>query len=216
MAVERISITMPEDLLRAADARAAVERRPRSWVVSEAVAAYTDPGPDDSAVAGPPAAAAGAGWLATFSDQNAYLGWKASDPPAHRVDPFRPRLAELCAALSRRKARYLLVGSAALLLLGASRAHAGVELLVHPSGKNLKRVVAALADLGSDLAVQALVPVLKIRAASVFGGTPRADLLTAVKGQVYKDLRDRASVVHVEGADVHLASIGDVVAGGVS
>lgn len=40
MALKRISITLPKDVLEAADRRAAALDRSRSWVVSEAIRAY--------------------------------------------------------------------------------------------------------------------------------------------------------------------------------
>jgi hypothetical protein len=221
VALARISVTIPEEVLRAADTRAAVERRSRSWLVTEAVAAFTDPPPTGDAPPLRPPDPAGSGggggeWIATFAAQRAYLDWKGLDPASHRVEPFRQRLAALCAALARHRARYLVVGSAAMLLLGASRSQAGIEVLAHPSPKNWKRVLSALAEEGARLASPALAPGLATVGVAVFGPAPRADVLVSAGGLAYKDLRERGSVVHVEGVEVHVASIGDVVAGGVA
>lgn len=217
MAKSRISVTIPEKVLRAADTFAAVERRSRSWVVTEAVTAYTaPPAPGEGEVSTPDAAAAEGSWIVAFDDQPRYLEWKARDPDAHRVEPFRPRLADLCNALAGHSVRYLLVGSAALRLLGASRTHAGMEILIHPSKKNVRSVLGALADLGSPLAKRGLRKPVSKGAVTVFGGAIRADLLTAAGSLTYKDARARASTVHVEGAEVAIAAIGDVVAGGLS
>jgi len=46
MAYARISITLPEDLLIAADQRAEELERPRSWVVTEALRTYFARGPE--------------------------------------------------------------------------------------------------------------------------------------------------------------------------
>jgi hypothetical protein len=50
MTFARISVTVPEDLLAAADRRARELDRPRSWVVAEAVRAYL--APEDGAATG--------------------------------------------------------------------------------------------------------------------------------------------------------------------
>jgi hypothetical protein len=187
--------------------------------VTEAVAAFTDPPKGGTgAQPGPPDAPSGSPgeWIATFTEQRAYLDWKARDPASHRAEPFLPRVARLCGALGRHGARYLLVGSAAVRLLGASRTHAGIELLAHPSPKNWKRVLGALAESGARLAGPALAPGMASVVVAVFGPDPRADVLTSAGGLSYKDIRDRGSAVHVEGVEVQVASIGDVVAAGVA
>lgn len=213
----RISVTIPEDVLRVADTYASVEKRSRSWVVTEAVAAFTRPeAPEGGSVAEAPAVGPGGAWIATFDDQTEYTAWKALDPAAHVVDPFRPRLVELCAALGRREARYLVTGTAALFLLGASRQQAGLELLVHPSKKNFRAVLGGLRDVGASLAVNGLRKKLRKRAATVFGGEVRADLLTSAGSLGYKEAQTRASTVSVEGVEVPLTSIGDLVASGLS
>lgn len=213
----RISVTIPEDVLRVADTWAAVQKRSRSWVVTEAVAAFTRPdAPEEGSVSQTPAVGPDGAWIATFDDQDEYVAWKARDPSAHVVDPFRSRLAELCAALGRRDARYLVTGTAALFLLGATRKQAGLELLVHPSKKNFRAVLGGLRDVGASLAVNGLRKGLRKRAATVFGGEVRADLLTSAGSLGYKEAQTRASTVNVEGAEIPLTSIGDLVASGLS
>ena len=217
MARARISVTIPEEVLQAADTFAAVERRSRSWVVTEAVAAYTRPeGPEAGSVVEAPHVGLSGSWVASFEEQAHYLEWKANDPTAHRVEPFRPRLAALCTALNEQSARYLVTGSAALFLLGASRTHAGIELLVHPSNKNMRSILTALRSLGAWLAVNGLRKRIRKRTVTVFGGAVRADLFTSARSLVYKEARSRGSSVNVEGTEVPIAAIGDVVEGGLS
>lgn len=215
MSRARICVTIPEELVDAADTRAALEQRSRSWVVTEAVASFTEPPAPAPAAALTPAAA-GPDWMAAFQDQASYLAWKARDPDAHRVPSFRESLTRLCDALNRHQARYLVVGTAALTLLSASRHQAGIEILIHPKKKNTRRVLEALTELGSGLAVRGLAKGVRKRAVTVFGGAVRADLLTAARSVTWDQASPQSSVVHVEGADIHLASIGDVVAGGLS
>ena len=212
MLKSRICVTMPPDVLRAADALAAVERRSRSWLVTEAVAAFTAPSaPSAEGSQGPPDPAADQSWVMAFDRYDDYRSWKSREAASHQAEPFRSRLAELCASLERHKVRYLLIGSAALRLLGASRAHTGMELLIPRSAKNGRRALAALARMKATFASDALAEGVVARAATVFGETPRADLLTRAGSVRHKDAKERSAVVRIEGVDVHVAAIGDVI-----
>jgi hypothetical protein len=211
MIKSRVCVTIPPEVLRAADALAAVERRSRSWLVTEAVAAFTAPSPPSGdAPQGPPAPAADQSWVMAFDRYADYRSWKEREAGTNSAEPFRARLAELCATLERRKVRYLLIGSAALRLLGASRVHAGMELLIPRSAKNARRALAALARMKATFASEALAEGVVARAATVFGEAPRADLLTRAGSVRYKDAKERAAVVRIEGADVRVAASGDV------
>src|SRR5258705_3096168 len=53
MALERISITLPKDVLDAADKRARALDRSRSWVIVEAIRAYGEPTATPNAVTSP-------------------------------------------------------------------------------------------------------------------------------------------------------------------
>ena len=70
MALDRVTITIPRDLLKAADRRAKALDRSRSWVAAEALRAYLgsgrgSPRPEGPAVPGPGAGASAARESAT-------------------------------------------------------------------------------------------------------------------------------------------------------
>jgi predicted transcriptional regulator len=94
MALTRISITIPRDLLRAADARAKAEDRPRSWVVVEALRAFLERSAPASRVSESAAPAYGAGEVAAAREARLASDLRLS--PAERL----ARAAEIV-ALSR-------------------------------------------------------------------------------------------------------------------
>lgn len=212
---------MPPHLVKAADARAMVERRSRSWVVSEAVAAFTegpialDEAPEIPA-RGTPDVTEGDLWIQAFDAYPDYLAWRASRGSAPPDWPFRTWLTRLCRALNEQNARYVVVGSAALRLLAVRRTHSGMEILIHPSRKSARRVLRALASLGGDLASDELAEGVAGRAATVFGKEPRADVLTVAGGLSWDEATQQAATILMEGVEVPVASIGDVLTGGAT
>src|SRR4051812_22032219 len=58
----RITITIPADLVDAADRRAAEESRSRSWVLAEALRTFVARQPTSARVSAPPSEAAGLGY----------------------------------------------------------------------------------------------------------------------------------------------------------
>jgi len=81
MAYARISITLPKDLLQAADRRARALERPRSWLLAEAVRAYLAAAP--ARVSEPAASAYGVGPVADARRQHLAADLKRS--PAERL-----------------------------------------------------------------------------------------------------------------------------------
>jgi hypothetical protein len=131
--------------------------------------------------------------------------------PAPEFDP-----RGLLAALDRHRVAYIVVGAFARVVQGADEVTRGIDIVPSTRAENLRRLDAALADLGahrpdgSEPAVagsEQLDPVLEL-------GTNRGELKiisepTGTRG--YEDLRRAATREHIgQGLRPAVASLGDL------
>src|SRR5881397_3956852 len=101
MAFTRISITLPRDVLAAADRRARALDRSRSWLIVEAIRAYLAGSP--SQVREP---------AASHSLLRSVRGLRRLEAEGARVavKHYDTRVAGVCARLNQHRAKYLIVG----------------------------------------------------------------------------------------------------------
>lgn len=132
-------------------------------------------------------------------------------------------VSELIAALARHGVEYLVIGGVATQMHGHRRTTMDLDVTPEPSLENLARLGAALAELEarprdagrgeagipvSDperLAVAAIVPPLMTRHGQIH-------ILKEPKGaQGFEQMRERALVVEIDGADVAIVSLDDLI-----
>jgi hypothetical protein len=68
------------------------------------------------------------------------------------VSGYRTVLAEVCATVCAKSARYVLVGAMAMQLWGTTRATRDIDILIEPTIENARRVLSALSRIGFGLA----------------------------------------------------------------
>lgn len=125
---------------------------------------------------------------------------------------YETRLAELCAALNRQEARYVLVGAAAMQLWGVSRATRDIDILIEPAARNAERVLAALREIGFGLVAEWLAEEITRKAVTVIGDVPRVDILTVAWGLRYAEAACDATAFELEGVSIPTASIDHLIA----
>lgn len=125
---------------------------------------------------------------------------------------FRTRLAEVCAALNRQDARYVLMGASAMQLWGFARATRDIDILIEPTLENAGRVLDALADLGFGLAGEWLATEIVSKAVTVLGDVPRVDILTVAWSIRYPEAAADAETFELEGVSIPTASIEHLIA----
>jgi hypothetical protein len=143
-----------------------------------------------------------------------------SEPEQGGID--RPLdLAELIAALARHGVDYVVIGGVATQVHGHRRTTMDLDLTPDPSPRNLRRLGLALAELearprdarGEEipvgdperLAVAAVVPPLLTRHGQVH-------ILMEPKGaRGFGEMRERALVVDLDGNEVAIASLDDLI-----
>lgn len=130
----------------------------------------------------------------------------ASDRGFSRA-PELEDLLNLCRALNREGARYLLIGGFAVILHGLVRTTKDVDLLVDPSPENLQALKRALGDLPDNAVAEVgdhdLADYVVVRIADEIV----IDLMAEAGGVQYSDaVRDGLESREVEGVRIPLAS----------
>ena len=119
--------------------------------------------------------------------------------------------AQVCEALNRSGAKYLVIGGVACILHGHVRATQDVDVLIGRTLENAERVLAALATVGYSFAREwAAEEVLK-RPITVIGDDPAVDVFTVAWSVKYEDAVKRSSVVEVDGIPIPVISLDDLI-----
>ena len=125
---------------------------------------------------------------------------------------FETQLAEVCHALNREHARYVLVGARAMQLWGTTRATRDIDILIEATVPNARRVLRALSGIGFGLAREWLAEEVATRFVTIIGDSPRVDILTVAVSVRYAKARKTAQVFEIEGIKIPTASIDDLIA----
>lgn len=119
--------------------------------------------------------------------------------------------AQVCEALNRAGAKYLVIGGVACILHGYARATSDVDILIERTEANAERVLAALRTLGYGLAREWLAAEILKRPVTVIGDDPALDVFTVAWRVKYEKAVDRSTVVDVEGVPVPLIGLDDLI-----
>jgi hypothetical protein len=123
------------------------------------------------------------------------------------VKKHNTRLAEVCHALNAARARYVLVGAAAMELWGTTRATRDVDILIEPSETNARRVLRALARLGMGFAGELSAAGVAARPVTIVGDIPNVDIFTRAWNLKYADAVAAMVPFELEGVKIPVASI---------
>lgn len=130
--------------------------------------------------------------------------------PRRGVTP-RAIAAQVCAALNRSQAKYLVIGGVACILHGYARSTADVDILIERTDANAARVLAALARVGYGFVREwAAAEILK-RPITVIGDDPAVDVFTVAWRVKYEQAAPRAGVVHIDGVAIPLIPLDDLI-----
>jgi len=124
-----------------------------------------------------------------------------------------PRIiaAQVCEALNRAGAKYLVIGGIACILHGYARTTEDVDILIERTETNAGRVLKALARVGYGFAAEwAAAEILK-RPITVIGDDPAVDVFTVAWKVKYEQAAPRSEVVDVEGVPIPLIALDDLI-----
>jgi hypothetical protein len=136
-------------------------------------------------------------------------------PPTAALD-----LRELLATLDRHVVDYTVIGGVAVQVHGHRRTTKDLDVIPAPDEQNLRRLIAALAELDArprDIPGAAIPTIEQLSAAAVVPPltTRHGELhvLREVAGAPrYRDLRARALVVELDGIALAIAGLDDLIA----
>ena len=115
-------------------------------------------------------------------------------------------------ALSDEKVRFLLVGAYALAAHGYPRATMDIDIWVMPSPQNADAVLRALHRFGAPLHNLTKEDLQKDGTIFQIGVAPRRiDIITAASGLQFEEAYERSLSVNIEGIEVHIPSIDDLI-----
>lgn len=115
-------------------------------------------------------------------------------------------------ALSEEKVKFLLVGAYALAAHGFPRATMDIDIWVMPSPENADAVFRALRRFGAPLHNLTKEDLQKDGTVFQIGVAPRrVDIITSASGLKFKQAYNRSILVCIEGIDVHIPSIHDLI-----
>ena len=115
-------------------------------------------------------------------------------------------------ALSDEKVKFLLVGAYALAAHGYPRATMDIDIWVIPSPQNADAVLRALRRFGAPLHNLTKEDLQKDGTIFQIGVAPRRiDIITAASGLQFEETYGRSLSVNMEGIEVHIPSIDDLI-----
>jgi len=115
-------------------------------------------------------------------------------------------------AFSIEKVRFLLVGAYAMAAHGYPRATMDIDVWVMPSHQNAAAVLRALRSFGAPLHNLSREDLQKDGTVFQIGVAPRRiDIITTASGLQFEEAFGRSLSVNIEGIEVHVPSIDDLI-----
>ena len=119
---------------------------------------------------------------------------------------------EMLRCLAEENVKFLLIGAYALGAYGYLRATMDIDLWIKPSPENARAVLQALRRFGAPLHGLTTPDLLSDDTVFQIGVAPRRiDLLTGASGLRFDETWDHAVVVNMDGLDVRIPSIPDLI-----
>jgi hypothetical protein len=119
---------------------------------------------------------------------------------------------DMLQVLAAEKVKFLLVGAYALAAHGYPRATMDIDIWIMPSPGNAAAVMRALERFGAPLRELSASDFQMEGVIFQVGVAPRRiDILTAVDGLNFDDAFAHSTVVEIEGIEIHIPSIADLI-----
>jgi aminoglycoside-2''-adenylyltransferase len=135
---------------------------------------------------------------------------EAESPNRKRHPELIP--AQVCRALNKADAKYLVIGGIACILHGYVRATTDLDILIERSPGNAERILRGLAKLGYGFAGELTANELVARPITVIGDDPAVDIFTVAWTVKYEQAVARGVSAEVEGVHIPYISLEDLIA----
>jgi hypothetical protein len=142
------------------------------------------------------------------------VGGRAADRRAHFIlsgVDGAPLLAEVGSAMARINLEAVLIGNAAAALQGAPVTTVDFDFMFRKTPRNLAKLKALARALGA-MVLRPYYPAADLFRLVRDADGLQVDFMGTIHGvRSFAGLRDRASIVHVEGTPIRVASLADIV-----
>jgi predicted nucleotidyltransferase len=119
---------------------------------------------------------------------------------------------EMLQALSDEKVKFILIGAYAMAAHGYPRATMDIDIWIMPSPQNANAVIRALQRFGAPLHNLTRKDLQTDGIVFQIGVAPRRiDIMTGVSGLTFEDTFGHTTVINIEGIDVHIPSVEDLI-----
>ena len=119
---------------------------------------------------------------------------------------------DILLALSKRNAKFLLVGAYAMAAHGYPRSTMDIDLWVSPDPENSFLVIQALRDFGAPLGGLSQGDLQKEDIVFQIGVAPRrVDILTSIDGLKFNDAFANSVLIKIDEIPVHVLSVSDLI-----
>jgi len=119
---------------------------------------------------------------------------------------------DMLQCLADERVKFILVGAYALAAHGYPRATMDIDIWVMPSPDNAEAVLRALRKFGASLHGLTIDDLQKDDTIFQIGVPPRRiDIITGASGLQFEDALSRSSKVEIEGIQVHIPSLDDLI-----
>lgn len=119
---------------------------------------------------------------------------------------------EMLQILLEENAKFIVVGAYALGAHGYPRATGDIDIWVEPSNENAQRVIHTLAKFGAPLSNTSEKDFEKEGIIFQIGVAPRRiDIITTIDGVEFQTAYSRKEVISVEGLDIPILSLEDLI-----
>ncbi len=120
---------------------------------------------------------------------------------------------EMLQCLSDENVRFLLIGAYAVAAYGYPRATKDIDIFVQPAPENAANLMRALARFGAPLSGVTEFDFSTAGVVFQIGNNPRRiDILTRISGVDFQQAYDRRRIVPLEGMNVPVISLEDLIA----
>jgi predicted nucleotidyltransferase len=127
------------------------------------------------------------------------------------VEKSQSRVAGICGALNRGRAKYLVIGGVACILHGYARATEAIDILIERTAANARRVLTALARVGYGFAREWTPTEVLKRQITVIGDDPRVDIFTVAWKVKFEQAVANAGTAVVDGVRIPLIGLDDLI-----
>ena len=122
------------------------------------------------------------------------------------------RVLDVCSALNRAEARYLVMGGIACILHGYVRATTDIDILIQRSKDNAERVLAGLSETSYGFAREWTAEQILAKPITIIGDDPAVDIFLVAMTVEYEQAVTRSSVEDVQGVAIPLIGLDDLIA----